>query len=163
MHLWSSYILVFGCINLQDSGTVAGEYGTEKASAGGSLSATRTSTKENAAAIQSYIYTMDLKCQEATASLATYNKLYWNAHFINELRLLPDAFDASTSTVSSNLDGSAPMSKYEEFWETYGTHVVKSGPSYEVQCIQLIATVCRKWMQNSHSYSIKLSDNEYQM
>ena len=70
---------------------------------------------------------MDLKCVEASATLSTYNKLYWNSNFINELRLLPDVFDASTSSVSANLDGSTPITEYEEFWDTYGTHIVKSG------------------------------------
>ena len=59
---------------------------------------------------------MDLKCIEASATLATYNKVYWNSNFINELRLLPDAFDGSTI-----------IEAYEEFWDTYGTHIVKSG------------------------------------
>ena len=61
---------------------------------------------------------MDLKCIEASATLTTYNKVYWNSNFINELRLLPDAFDGSTV-----------IEEYEEFWDTYGTHIVKSGMS----------------------------------
>ena len=104
-------------IHIQDSTSIEAGYSAGAGEAGGSYSKERSETKEYAADAQTYIYSLDLECTKAQASLVGYNKIFWNENFINNLRLLPDSF----------VQGTTDMAQYETFWNTFGTHVIKSG------------------------------------
>eukprot|EP01083_Nonionella_stella_P022614 62533_1 len=97
-----------------DATNIAGSYSSGETAAGGSLSSARTATKTYAGKEQSYIYSMDVSCGTATASLVAANAIYWNENFVHELRILPSLFS------------SIYMDDYIDFWNSYGTHVMKS-------------------------------------
>eukprot|EP01083_Nonionella_stella_P199295 730880_1 len=97
-----------------DSLSIDGSYSTDTAGAGGSLSQTRSKIKSFAATSQSYIYSLSVDCQTAQASVVAYNKIYWNSNFINSLRLLPTSYIAGD------------LSEFTNFWDTYGTHLIKN-------------------------------------
>eukprot|EP01083_Nonionella_stella_P030062 82529_1 len=96
-----------------DSQSVSTSFNAAKYKAGASLSRARTETKSNAMDSESLIYTMDLECAVAEASIVGFDEIIWNKEFINALRILPQSYDES-----SELDD------YIDFWNNYGTHII---------------------------------------
>eukprot|EP01083_Nonionella_stella_P064620 168636_1 len=96
------------------SANIEAGYKAGAGSAGGSLSAERTETKSYSTSAQSYIYSLDLECSLAEASLNALNTLHWSSNFINNFRVLPDSFDSSDLT------------PWTDFWDSFGTHLIKT-------------------------------------
>jgi len=109
----------FRAYSEQDSNSIALGFSATKllafGSAFGSLSTTRTDTRSTARSAQYYIYDLQLMCIKARVSIHGYDKLWWNINFLNTLRILPRSYN----------DGD-DLGDFIEFWETYGTHIVKS-------------------------------------
>eukprot|EP01084_Bolivina_argentea_P284691 487985_1 len=104
---WSSY-------TKSNSGSISASYQTDNSGAGGSASITRTTLKTYAQSGQYYIYSLGLDCRVTTAAFKGLNKLFFTDNFIHSLLLLPQQFNGN-------------LEEYIEFWETYGTHIFKSG------------------------------------
>jgi len=98
-----------------DALAVEGGFSAGAGGAGGAYSEERSESKSNSASAQTYIYTMDLKCEVASASTNALNNLYFSAAFVNRLRILPDSYT----------DGD-DLSSFESFWDSYGTHFIRS-------------------------------------
>eukprot|EP01083_Nonionella_stella_P060617 158216_1 len=98
-----------------DSQSIASGFSTEAFSAGGSLSTARTKTQSYAKSGQYSIYSLDLKCIAATASVVEYNKLHWNSNFIDALRILPTEYESGDS-----------LEEFIAFWDAYGTHMFET-------------------------------------
>eukprot|EP00485_Elphidium_margaritaceum_P009821 CAMPEP_0202694278 /NCGR_PEP_ID=MMETSP1385-20130828/8178_1 /ASSEMBLY_ACC=CAM_ASM_000861 /TAXON_ID=933848 /ORGANISM="Elphidium margaritaceum" /LENGTH=460 /DNA_ID=CAMNT_0049350093 /DNA_START=45 /DNA_END=1428 /DNA_ORIENTATION=- len=112
---FSSWYSSFSSYAESDSKSIALGFSASGTGAGGSLSTVRTETRSNAQSSQSYIYSIDLKCTAAQASIVGFNHLHWNPYFIEALLLLPQSY-------SDGYD----LEDYVEFWKVFGTHVLES-------------------------------------
>merc|ERR1719242_2271813 len=100
---------------LQDSSSIALGFSARLFGAMGSLSTTRTDTRSAAKSDQSYIYNMELSCTKARASITDLSSSRWDLGFLNAMKILPESY-----AEGDDLDN------FVEFWETYGTHMMKS-------------------------------------
>jgi len=99
----------------EDSLSVAADFSAVASDTLGSLSPTRTSVRSKAADSQYYIYEMKMTCIRARMSIGNANTLKWNSDFLDSFSTMPSVYDSSQ------------LHKfYVEFWETYGTHLLKS-------------------------------------
>eukprot|EP01083_Nonionella_stella_P173697 599931_1 len=95
-----------------DSQSIAAGFSTEAYGAGGSLTTARTQTRSYAESGQYSIYSLDLQCIAARASVVEYNNLHWNPSFIDAVRILPTDYESGDS-----------LEEYIEFWEAYGIEI----------------------------------------
>eukprot|EP01083_Nonionella_stella_P088099 245358_1 len=98
-----------------DSQSIAAGFSTEAYGAGGSLTTARTQTRSYAESGQYSIYSLDLQCIAARASVVEYNNLHWNPSFIDAVRILPTDYESGDS-----------LEDFIEFWDAYGTHMFET-------------------------------------
>eukprot|EP01084_Bolivina_argentea_P163901 285057_1 len=84
---------------------------------GGSLSRERSETRSFSASAQSLIYTMNLRCKSGEASVTSYDHIHFSGNFIKNLKTLPRSFDENNTN---------DLEKYIDFWDTFGTHLIKT-------------------------------------
>jgi len=105
----------FSSYATEDAHKISTDYNAIESPAGGSLSTTRKQTRSTAKSTQSYIYDMQFSCVKSHVALHNGANLWWNSNFLDALRTLPQ-----------NCSADEDLRQYVEFWESYGTHIVKT-------------------------------------